>query len=54
MRRSVLLLASTALVVLLASGVAVAITLVNCTGGPCQGAEDVDRINDHENKGELR
>jgi Ca2+-binding RTX toxin-like protein len=53
MRRSVLLLASTALVVLLASGVAVAITVVNCTGGPCEGTGGVDRIQGTENRDEI-
>ncbi len=44
MRKTVLLLASMALTVLLTSGVAAAITLVRCDGGICRGTQGVDRI----------
>jgi hypothetical protein len=44
MRRTVLLMASMALTLLLASGVALAISEVRCDGGECKGTPDDDKM----------
>jgi hypothetical protein len=53
MKRAMLLLATMAFGVILAGGVAPAITLVHCTGGLCEGTEGVDRIQGTDSVDEI-